>query len=286
MPALHSHIEGAFQAWKERLSCSAEGCRGRRPWARMDAASIRFHGHRYCFPRCFEQELQRRLLELAQAPAQQLRPRHRLPLGLLMISRGELDQEQLQHALEAQRQDQSRRIGEHLRQMGFAQEPQITNALAAQWSCPVVRALPAPVAHSPVPFALLRRFRMVPVYFSPSTRVLHIAFAGDIEYRILLAIEQMLECKAEACVADANAVQSWLESGQNIPRGSDQLFERVRSLDEIARITVSYAARFCASDARMARCGEYIWIRLQHEHATNLLFRQSTEFQPGILNLE
>ena len=275
---LQSHFEGAMQLWRERLSCRAPNCRGRKPWARiMDGnGSACLHGRRYCFPGCFGQELQRRVNELRLLSAQKPRPRHRVPLGLVLLSRGELDDDQLRRALEAQRRDGSGRIGEWLQRLGFVHEHQITAALGFQWSCPVLRTLPEQAANCSVPFHLLRRFRMSPVHFNASARKLHLAFAADIEYRALLAIEQMLDCEAEPCLADASAVQNWLESNEEQAGGADPVFENVRSPEEISRILVSYATKLCADDARVTACGEYIWARIQSgDDATNLLFRRA-----------
>jgi hypothetical protein len=234
------------------------------------------HGRRYCFPGCFGQELQRRVNELRLLSAQKPRPRHRVPLGLVLLSRGELDDDQLRRGLEAQRRDGSGRIGEWLQRLGFVHEHQITAALGFQWSCPVLRTLPEQAANCSVPFHLLRRFRMSPVHFNASARKLHLAFAADIEYRALLAIEQMLDCEAEPCLADASAVQNWLESNEEQAGRADPVFENVRSPEEISRILVSYATKLCADDARVTACGEYIWARIQSgDDATNLLFRRA-----------
>ncbi len=275
---LQSHIEGAVQLWKERLSCSAPSCRGRKPWAHITdgSGSVRLHGHRYCFPVCFKQELQRRLNELQLRPSEKPRPPHRVPLGLMLLSRGQLEHDQLRRALDAQKQSGGR-IGEWLQQLGFVREHQITSALGFQWSCPVLRSLPPPTADCALPRHLLHRFRMVPVHFNKSTRVLHVAFAADIEYRALLAIEQMLDCKAEPCLADGSAVESWLQSSQEQACGTDPVFESVRGPDETARILVSYATKFCADDARITTCGEYIWARIQGgDDAADLFFRRSS----------
>lgn len=276
---LPSHFQDAMNAWKERLSCSAPDCDSqRRLWGRVShgAGSVRVHGRRFCFPLCFEKELHRRF-ELRTPPSRRSRPPHRVPLGLLMLSRGELSHEQLRRALEAQRQGGSGRIGEWIKKLGYAHEQQITAALAAQWSCPVLRKLPASPAECAIPFQLLRRFQMAPVYYSCSTRVLHIAFAADIEYRALLAIEEILECKAEPCMADATSLNSMLAQIEEQGRGTDQLFEHVRGADEMTRIASGYAAKLGADDVRAAGCGEYIWVRMQgRKDSANLLFTQKT----------
>ena len=63
---------------------------------------------------------------------------HRVPLGLLLLSRQQLTAAQLRTALEAQRAAGQGKIGEWLRQLGFVTELQVTAALARQWSCPVL----------------------------------------------------------------------------------------------------------------------------------------------------
>jgi hypothetical protein len=68
----------------------------------------------------------------------QRRPRqHRIPLGLVLLSRGFIDNQRLQAALQAQRQSRKGRVGEWLMQLGAVNEAQVTMALAIQWSCPV-----------------------------------------------------------------------------------------------------------------------------------------------------
>ena len=276
---LQAHIEGARRLWRDRFSCGAPHCRGRRPWTRISegTGSIRLHGQQFCFPGCFERELQRRLDELWIVRPRQSRPPHRIPLGLLMLSRGELTSDQLREALEMRQQDGSHRIGEHLCRLGFATEPQITAALGHQWSCPVLRALPTAGADCAIPLHLLRRFYMVPVHFNASTRIQHVAFATNIEYQALLAVEHMLDCKAQPCVADGSAVQGWLAAFELQRRNSDHLFEYICQTREITRFVCSYATKFCAVEARVTECGEYIWALVQGaSEAANLLFRRTS----------
>jgi len=62
---------------------------------------------------------------------------HRIPLALLMLSRGQLIQEKLLWPLRAQRSAGRYKIGYWLEELGFATEQQVTSALALQWGCPV-----------------------------------------------------------------------------------------------------------------------------------------------------
>jgi len=193
-----------------------------------------------------------------------------------MLSRGELSHEQLRRALEAQRQNGSGRIGEWIQKLGYAHEQQVTAALGAQWSCPVLRSLPASAAKCGVPFQLLRRFCMAPVHYSRPARALHMAFAVDIEYRALLAIEEVLDCKAAPCLADATPLNALLARMEEQGRGTDHAFEGVGGPEEMTRITSSYAAKLDVDDVRVVTCGEYFWVRIEgKKDSANLLFTQA-----------
>jgi hypothetical protein len=273
------------RAWMGRLkdrmlACNRVDCsRSHRAWHRISngAGSLHLNGLRYCFSECFEQELTRRLEE-AQANSQwNPRPPHRVPLGLLMLSRGDLDPEQLRQALAAQRENGAGRIGEWIEKLGYAREHQVTSALATQWACPILRRLPVRAVDCGVPHQLLKRFHMVPVHFSRAAHMLHIAFSGDIEYPVLLAIEQMLECKTAPCLAPSAAIGSVLARMDEEERKPEKFFDGLRCPDEMARITSSYAARLGGQQVRIVVCGDYFWIRIESQgDSTNLLFTRTT----------
>ena len=262
---------------KDRLLvCSRSDCsRSQRAWGRLSngAGSVRLNGLRYCFPRCFEHELTRQF-QGAQ-PLFDIKPRlpHRVPLGLLMLSRGDLDSGQLRQALHAQRESGSGRIGEWIEKLGYAREHQVISALATQWACPVLRRLPARAADCGVPYQLLKQFNMVPVHFAPITRMLHVAFSGDIEHAALLAIEQMLECKTAPCLVSPAALAIVLGRMDEEERKSEKVFEGPRPPEEMTRIISSYAARLGAEQVRSVVCGDYVWVRIEGEPGpTDLLF--------------
>jgi hypothetical protein len=79
-----------------------------------------------------------------------------------------------------------------------------------------------------------------------------------------------------------------LECTQDPERAAAQAFDRRSSSAETARITGSYVARVGAEDVRIARCGPYIWVRLNAENkATDLLFapeESAVEGVPDILS--
>lgn len=265
-----------IQRWQERFSCNNPECRqGRRIWRRVSygTGSVQLAGKRYCFPACFEQELDRQLEQLRIMTASKPRSPHRLPLGLLMLSRGDLDHNQLRIALDTQRQNGYGHIGEWITQLGFAREQQVTAALGAQWLCPVLWRFPERLADCTIPLPLLRRFRMAPVHYASATRVLHIAFAGGIEYQALVAIEQVMQCRAEPSVTSSGALAGILARIEDSRRRTDHVFADSPGTEEMTRITSSYAARLRVQDTRMAQCGDFIWVRLEAgDDSVNLLF--------------
>jgi hypothetical protein len=262
---------------KDRLLvCNRSDCsRSRRAWYRLSdgAGSVRLNGLRYCFPRCFERELTQRFQGAQSVFDLRPRPPHRVPLGLLMLSRGDLDSSQLRRALHAQRESGTGRIGEWIEKLGYAHEHQVTSALATQWACPILRRLPARAADCGVPYQLLKRFHMVPVHFALATRVLHVAFSGNIEYPALLAIEQMLECKTEPCLAVPGALAALLARMDEDERTQEKVFDGPRPPEEMTRIISSYAARLGAEQVRLVAWADFTWIRIESDsEAVNLLF--------------
>jgi len=203
------------------------------------------------------------LRSASAAPLHPAAPR-RVPLGLLLLSREQLTIEQLRQALAAQRAAGRGRIGEWLQQLGFASEQQITAALARQCSCPVLRpdslsALDCPLQ---IPVTLLESFVMVPVAYIPSTGALHMAFGERIDYGVLNALERMLGCRTEACLAIPSLLRERLQS-LSARRGEREIrFDRVADAAEFTRIVRSYCVLVAASEIRLASCGAHVWVRL------------------------
>jgi hypothetical protein len=269
--------------WAEALPrCEDRGCnRVRGVWRRLcwRRGGTRLHGAWYCSPQCFEGALQKRFVRASMSVVPPQPIRHRIPLGLLMLSRGQVTNRQLRSALETQRIKGDGRIGHWLEELGFATEHQVTAALGLQWACPVLPALRAQDTDCSqmLPFRLLERFRMLPVRFVAQTNLLFMAFCEGVDYTALYAIEQIMGCRTEPCLISPSLMDLALEQLAHAPRSRDLLFESSREAAEMARIACGYALKLGADDVRIAGCGVYIWARLQRndkEEVTNLLFQR------------
>ena len=117
-------------------------------------------------------------------------------------------------SLEAQRTAGHGRIGEWFQTLGFVSEQQVTAALARQWSCPVLRpnSIALGCEHTAeIPITLLESCVMIPLNDVDSTATLHIAFGDSIDYSALYAIERMLGCHTDACLAAPSLVHKSLQ---------------------------------------------------------------------------
>ena len=258
--------------------CNDSSCGGRGTWWQLywRKAGVRLNRQWYCSPQCFERAARQSFVRALANSASSRPVRHRVPLGLLMLSRGQLTNRQLRLALDAQRNGGRGRIGHWLQQLGFATEQQVTAALGMQWSCPIF-AQPEPgdfTCLGLLPFPLMESFRMLPIHFVAATQSLYLAFCEGIEYAALCAIEHILGCHTEACLVGDSVLNAGLQRFEPARRRGELVFESCRQAAEMARIACSYALKLGAGEVRLAPCGPFMWVRLEHtEGHTDLLFR-------------
>jgi hypothetical protein len=290
--------------WWRRLApncgysrCSLAESKLRRIYRRPH--SVILQGARYCHTECLEQALAEILRE---RPVVQRSPMaHRIPLGLLLLSRQQLTQEQLRVALHAQREAAretgergsegaqefenygTKKIGVWLQELGFASEPQVTAALARQWSCPVLQTELMPldsVRFPAIPARLLEWFQMMPVEAVEATKTLLMAFSERIDYAVLFAIQQMLGYRAEACLVRPSILEEKLQAFLRLHSTGNLVFDRLQDTREAARIIASYATNAKADEVRVARCGEHWWVRLERGRraAITLVLKTKSQF--------
>jgi hypothetical protein len=226
----------------------------------------------YCSPDCLERAVEGDSRQLFFSRATGADQRHRIPLGLLLLSRGELDQQQLRAGLEAHRLHGGR-LGDWLQSLGFVSERQVAAALGMQWACPV---LLSPLSVPPqcaamLPFTLLEHQRMLPVSAVAQRSLLHLGFCDGVDYIALHSVRQMLGCQVEACILPTSALFSGLDQIRPIAHASELIFESCSDANGVARIAAGYAFRLRSGEVRMAACGDYLWFRLWHREPMDLL---------------
>jgi hypothetical protein len=236
-------------------------------WRRLRGRheKILLRGSRYCVDQCLDKVLADIIQQLRFAGRSATSTVHRIPLGLLLLSRQQITAEGLRVAIEAQRFAGHGKIGEWLQTLGFVTEYQVTAALARQWACPVRRTLPLThgLNRNPqIPAFLLHSSVMIPIEYVESTATLHVAFGEGIDRGVLYAIEQMLDCRTEPCLVVPSLLHKSLQTSFEHRGPSEVVFDRIADVSEGVRIIRSYCTRVAAVEIRIVPCGLCLWIRL------------------------
>ena len=241
------------------------------------AASLFFDGQWYCDADCAETSIAFRVQNALTAVVPEKPRNYRVPLGLLLVTRGVITQAQLREVLLKQRENQQGRLGQWLLQLGYISEAQLTAALARQWACPVypLERKPLPTFLTTLaPFLLFQTCRAVPVHASADGKVLHLAFCDRIDHTLLYGLEQMLGCRTVGCVATEASVVSALESMAPAADREEISFDTLRDPRDIASTIRSYAQELRADRVAITRAGRFLWTRFHRKAAArDLLFR-------------
>lgn len=234
----------------------------------------------YCSSQCFEQAARAEFARIlfSVAPVERhFRPR--MPLGLVLLSRGEITSEQLNLALDKQK-DSKLRLGAVLVQLGLVTERQVTSALAAQWGYPTF-SLHNRVASVPVriPRLLLELYSVAPVHFVEAGRRLVLGFVNGVDHSVTYVVERMTDCNAIPCFITETDFQRQfaLLPKPEQEKNKEMVFNRVTNSAEMARLSTGYAVQVGADEARFAACGDYGWVRLTgRRQEMDLLFKLRT----------
>ncbi len=129
---------------------------------------------------------------------------------------------------------------------------------------------------------------MLPLNHVAATNTLYLAFGERVDHRALYAIEKILACRTQPCVAGRKSIACQIDLMRQLQRPNDVEFGPMNDLAEMARIASSYTARLSPEAVRISRIGRFIWLRLDvHADvhlrprplpiATNVVFRLSTD---------
>ena len=255
---------GWMKLWRSRQTPILEGM-----WACSAA----------CMQELVQTAVQR---EMSERSAQNVVHQHRVPLGLMLLSRGWITQEQLKCALEAQKKAGSGRLGEWLIKQKAVGEDLITRALGAQWNCPVLSSDsydPAAMA-AMFPRLLIDSLNVIPLRLA-GRHLRYVAFEERIDRCLVLAVERMLGLKVEAGVLPASEFRR--RQGE-IFRAS---FPKARLLEAMNMRGLVHAFTGMMEEnkpvqAKIVRIHDYFWLRLWR----NPLPAEDSKALPGIPDVE
>ncbi len=233
----------------------------------------------YCSVACFQVGVFRRLEGSAYARRGNPKP-NRLPLGLILLSQGDITDDQLRKALTLQRNAKSGKLGEWLTQTGAVSEAQITAALAVQQGCPVFpahecQALPATMHW---PEALARHYRAVPVYYNRVQHSLYVGFLEKISHPLLFSLEQMLRCRTQPCIVPLSTYERQLAWQIRSIESETVVINQSQNGIEMTQTIGNYAQQIRAERCSLTCCDDHLWTRLERagDFHLDFLFRVPT----------
>jgi hypothetical protein len=245
--------------------CSHSDCTTGSGWSGVlhhHASGVRLNEEEwFCGPGCMEEALEFRLRGGFAHDDHPAPIRTAMPMGLMMLSRGAISDLQLRAALDLQR-NTGDRIGVCLMRLGCISTGDIASVVATQWGCPVFPAESVqPACSMLLPVSLVERYRMLPVHLVALGRRLFVGFCEKVNHSALMAIEQMLRCKTEACVIPEPKFEEVLDFRKFDTTGEVAL-ARPDSAAEAARIIRNYVQQTGAEAVRMHTVEGNIWTRL------------------------
>ena len=269
-----SRLSARLTQWVPR--CSSPSCKTRplprlTPWRQLGYS---LGEQWFCSSHCFERELQSEVIKLL-APRREAPPRApRIPLGLLLHSRGVISAEQLSLSLAEQRKSGTN-IGDAVIKLGFATELDVTSAAAAQWGLPIFRMeVWQKPAVTGIPYLLMDTHRMLPVHYNESVRQLLVGFVRVPQALALRTIEHMTGCSAVPCFINPTGYDNAIRQLSQNVRENEMVFERNNDPAEIARVVRSYVLQSGAEGARIGICRDYLWAKVPGTRGElDLLFR-------------
>lgn len=216
----------------------------------------------YCSADCFAAAMQTPLADLERTRLTEM-PRHpRLPLGLAMLAKGLLTEDQLREAT-ARSQWRSEELETTLLELGLVTAKQLAAVRAAQWGCPVLtQEGPGPMVKADLPLAFLRGFEAAPVHYAPAARRLVLGFVRRVEPSVLQAIERITGCRAEPCFLTPTEFEERVERCSPMEGYEEAVLEEPGTPAHMARALGGFAVETGAREAAYIACKSWIWVRL------------------------
>jgi len=276
-----------YRAFRRRWKCMGPSCGDRRLRSLLPAR-IQLQQGWCCSPECFQEAFQTLAVEHLRTASVPVPPhRHRVPLGLLLLSRGLINQAQLRQALELQSSYGTGRVGDWLVRNGALSEEDVAAGVALQWSRPIFRLPESSGWHQCrgwVPLTILETLRMLPLHFALSRRRLYMGFTQSIDFHACAALAMIFECKLEACIVTDSTLDNIFEQLRGLSsydHVQDIAFDHIDEAAEISGIVRQYAQYTQARQIRLAPVGPFLWVRIHGQKIIHLTFRAREVTMPA-----
>jgi hypothetical protein len=224
--------------------------------------------HWYCSPDCFALGSRNMLASLSSGCVVEMPRNPRLSLGLALLSKGYLTEDQYRSAvMRSERRGES--LETTLMERGFASEKQLSAARAAQWGYPVLaHELSGLTVEADLPASLLRAHRAAPIHYSGKPKRLVLGFVDRVEHGLLQSIEQITGCRAEPCFITPAEFEEQMERLTVASGYQEAAIDDPGTLAQMGRTLGGWAVEIAAQEASFAKCNSSAWIRISGKRGT------------------
>jgi hypothetical protein len=236
----------------------------------------------YCSVDCFATAARSRFSALSGGSILEMPHYPRLSIGLVMLSKGYLTDDQLRFAM-AQSQLHGEELEAVLVRLGLASEKQLAAARAAQWGYPVLGQdyMGQPV-EADIPPTLLHSCSAAPLHCSMTAKRFLLGFVYRVEHGLLNSLELVTGFRAEPCFITATEFSEQMARLTAVPDCEEVLFEDSNTPAQMAKTVAGFAVEIAAREAHFARCRDYVWTRLTGKRRKiDVLFRVRNASEAG-----
>ena len=216
-----------------------------------------------CSPECTKTRVQAAVArELDGRATMRTLRRHRIPLGLLMLEKGWISQNQLRQAVDAQKAAGKGRLGSWLVRQHAVSEETVTRALALQWSCPVMSAGTHEFATLAVvmPRLFVDAFGALPLRVAAG-QVLYLGFEESLDPVLAFAIGRMTGLRIETGIVRESLFR---------PAHASMLEARFAPVELVEAVSQTAAAQALAKSverakpivSKLVRMHDCLWLRM------------------------
>jgi hypothetical protein len=226
----------------------------------------------YCSADCFAAAIRIPLAVLSRERLMDTARNPRLSLGLVMLSKGYLTEDQLRLAVSQSRAGEP--LEDALVRLGLASDRELAAARAAQWGFPVLGQDGSGLTvQVDLPKTFLQGFAAAPVHYAPAAKRLLLGFVHQVDHSFLHAIEQIIGCRPEPCFMTPAEFEAQMRQVTAVPDYVEVVVDEPGTPAQMARTLGGFAVEVGAREASVVRCKSWVWARLSSKRRTmDILF--------------
>jgi hypothetical protein len=225
-------------------------------------AGIRMGETWYCSVDCFVSAARAPLAALASSRVVEMPRNPRLTLGLTLLAKNYITEEELRLAMECS-QKRNEPVEDTLLRSGLISARHIAAARAAQWGHPFLgNENDGKPVEADLPLTVLRAFSAAPLHYVPSSKRMVIGFVERVHTSLLQSIEHVTGCRPEACFVTPADFASQINRITAPANYEEIVLEELLRPEQMARSLGGLAVDVTAREVTFAQCKGRIWARL------------------------